>query len=172
MPLEVIKVMGSEVAINSTPSLFKGAELLRVLNNSAVNGLLTLQTNSQLFQLTINASANGTTLLTLTSNTGNTDGLAQKLLEGYTPQIVLSSNLAVVNTGVSAYVSSVLNSTAFAVNAAVIIANGAVNVYTVDNTYTLTIIANTEVTIAKQSTSFISSNNAATILATPIGFKQ
>lgn len=65
---------------------------------------------------TINATANSTTLITLSS--GNTSGFNA----GDT--VTAASNTGVVNTNISLSISSVVNSTAFVTNAAAIIASG------------------------------------------------
>lgn len=77
--------------------------------------------------LTINASANGTTLLTL-SGGSNTSHLSI----GHS--VTNSSNTDVVNTGVAATISSIVNSSAIVISADQIIANGTCTVDIVRST--------------------------------------
>lgn len=71
---------------------------------------------SKVVTATINTTANSTTLITLTS--GNTSGFNSG------DSVSAASNTAVVNTDISLSISSIVNATAFVVNAAAIVANG------------------------------------------------
>jgi hypothetical protein len=72
--------------------------------------------NTTSVDVTVDSSVNATTLVVLT--TGNTDTLEAGFV------ISDSSNLAVINSSVSAEVVSIVNSTAFVVNSDIIVANG------------------------------------------------
>src|SRR5512143_2333226 len=112
----MFKLLGSEAACNTIPSQFANNRVIRLANKGTAAETVTLFDNPIALNLSINASANATTLLTLAN--GTTDGISA------TMRIVGSSNLAVVNTSVASQVASITNTTALVVNVDIIIANG------------------------------------------------
>lgn len=91
-----------------------GTQFLKLVNKGPVT--LNNASFSKEVVATINTTANSTTLITLSS--GNTDGFnTGDLVTG-------ASNTGVVNTAITLSISSIVNSSAFVVNAAAIIANG------------------------------------------------
>lgn len=158
----IFKILSNEVAANTTPSQFSSQRVIRLANKGTAARTVTLFENPVSVDLTINASANGTTLLTIAngaSTTGVTSG----------DRIIASSNTGVVNTDVASVVASV-NSSAIVSNVDIIIANGDCTVYTAP-TKTFTMIPNSEFIIEKGRSDFLQSNNDTEIVAIAVSYR-
>lgn len=105
-------------------AISEGANVYSYYPNNDVRALgkVLERTFSSIVGITVNTAANSTTLLSITS--GNTGYISVG------DMVVGSTNTAVVNTNNSAKVTAIVNSTAFEVNADIIIANGTASVAT------------------------------------------
>lgn len=171
--MEVFKPIANQVACNTTPSTIGNAKLVRVINTGGGVRNLIYTSVIDRVNLTINASANGTTLLTLSPQTQTIQGIqdTSKLKIGY--KIVASSNTAVVNTNVASEITAIVNSSAFIVNVDIIIANGECSVGASNGEYTTAMAASEHFVVEKNAHTLLASNNAAAeVLATPIAYKN
>ena len=159
--MTLLKMLTSEAVCNSTPNNHSSS-CVRLVNKGNAVSTVTLKANPRSVALTINASANGTTLLTLGS--GNTSLLVVGNI------LVNSSNVQVANTDANSVITAVVNSTAITCNVDIIIANGTATVYAVDSIKTISIMPNTEIVISKKSVDWIESNNAANVLCTGVSW--
>jgi len=159
----VIKLLSTEAVCNATPSTSDSAKLVRVLNSSTGLRKLTVQ-ELLTFPVTIDVTANATTLITLGS--GNTEFLRA----GY--MVVLATNTAVINTNISAAISSIVNATALVVNADIIVANGTTNVSFQKSSREMTIPGPSEVFIVKGAMDVISSNNNSDVLSVAVAYRN
>lgn len=159
----IFKILSDEVAANTTPSQFASQRVIRLANKGTAARTVTLFESPISVDLTINASANGTTLLTI-ANGASTTGVTVG------DRIISSSNTGVVNTYVPSVVSSV-NSTAIVANVDIVIANGDCTVWTSPTNKTFTMIPNSEFIIEKGRTEFLQSNNDADIVAIAVSYR-
>lgn len=159
-----IKLVGSETTCNDTPNSFS-ASVVRVFSqDDAANYTVTVKENPRAIDLTINASANATTLLTLSS--GNTDNLVVG------DRIVNASNTDVVNTAVDSEIASIINSTAVAANVDVIIANGDCTVYAVEAIKTITIQPGKELFLEKSPRDWVESDESTNVVAVGVSYSS
>jgi hypothetical protein len=156
------KILGNQVQANTTISQFAGNKTIRLANIGAAARTITVNDDTRQLNLTINASANDSTLLTLSS--GTTTGVTVGQL------ILGSSNLSVVNTGVASQVASIVNATAITANVDIIIANGVVQVYT-SGTKTFSILPNTEFVVDKGKWDFIKSDSDTDVVGMAVSYR-
>jgi hypothetical protein len=156
------RILSSQVQANTTPSQFLNNKTIRLANIGAAARTVTLNDNTTQLNLTINASANDTTLLTLGSGTTAGIVVAQKILG--------SSNLSVVNTGIAAEVASIVNSTAITSNVDIIIANGVCQIYT-SGVKTFSILPNTEFIVDKGKFDFLQSNSDTDVVGMAVSYR-
>lgn len=159
----MFKVLASEVACNTTPSHFSNQRVIRLANKGTAARTVNLFDNPQAVSLTINASANATTLLTLTpgsTTTGLTTGM----------KIVGSSNVQVINSVVNSEIASIVNSTAITSNVDIIIANGVVQIYATTGK-SFTMIPNSEFVIEKGRIDYLQSNNDTDIVGLAVTYR-
>ena len=71
-----VKPLSDEVACNTTPSTFGNSKLLRVVNSGTAKENLVYQEVHLVVPLSINATANATTLITLDTTLSNAETLA------------------------------------------------------------------------------------------------
>ena len=159
----IIKLQASERVVNATANTFSNSKLVRIVNKGAAVGLVTQKDVVKELNLTINASANATTLLTLGS--GNTDGLYVGLT------LYDSTNVEVVNTSVASVIDSIVNTTAVTSNVDIIIANGDCVVYAVDNVKTITVPTNHVIILEKDNNDTLVSNNNSDILVAAVSLR-
>jgi hypothetical protein len=157
------KILGSQSQANTTTSQFANNRVIRLANIGTASRTITLNDNTKQLNLTINASANATTLLTLSS--GDTTGV----VVGY--KILGSSNVSVVNTGVASVVASIVNSTAITCDVDIIVANGTASVYTTAPDKTFSILPNTEFVIEKGRWDFLKSDSDTDVVAIPVSYR-
>ncbi len=161
--VSILKILGSEAACNTLTANTFSSRTIRVFNKGNATQVVNVKANSQPLALLINASANGTTLLTLAS--GTTANVRTGMF------IVNSTNTQVVNTNVASNVATIVNSTAVAVGTTIIIANGTTTVYAVDNTRSISVIANNELILQKAFNDLIDSDSASgNVVITPIAY--
>ena len=132
--------------------------------DDATNYTVTVKENPRAVDLTINATANATTLLTLTS--GNTDNLVVG------DRIMHSTNTDVVNTGISSEIDSIINSTAVTTNVDVIIANGDCTVYAVKAIKTITIQPGKEMFLEKSPGDWVESDESTNVVAVAVAYSS
>ena len=157
-----IKLVGSEQACNTTPNSFN-ASVVRVFSqDDAANYTITQKENPRAIECTINASANATTLLTLSS--GNTANLSVG------DRIMNSTNSSVVNTDVDSEIVSIVDSTSLIVNDDIIIASGDTTAYAVVTLKTITIQPGKEMFIEKGSRDWLESDEDANVVATAVAY--
>lgn len=161
--MTIVKLQASERVCNATANAFSNAKVVRLVNKGTAVGLVTLKDVVKELELTINATANTTTLLTLSA--GNTEGLRVGLF------LYHSSNVAVVNTDTLVVIDSIVNSTAVTTNLDIIIATGVCNVFAVDNVKTVSVPPNTTLIIEKGNTDLLSSNNNADMLGASVSVR-
>ena len=159
-----IKLVGSETTCNDTPNSFS-ASVVRVFSqDDAANYTVTVKENPRAVDLTVNATANATTLLTLSS--GNTSGLVVG------DRIVNSTNTEVVNTDVDSEIVSIVNSTAVAANVDIIVATGDTTVYAVEAIKTITIQPGKEMFIEKGPRDWLESDENTNVVATAVAYSS
>ena len=159
----IVKLQASERVCNATANTFSNAGIVRVVNKGAAVGLVTLKDVIKELNLTINASANATTLLTLGS--GNTDGLSVGLT------LYDSTNVGVINTGVVSVIASIVNSTAITSNVDIIVASGDSVVYAVDSVKTVSVPPSTVLILEKNRNDTLISNNNTDMLAAAVSIR-
>jgi hypothetical protein len=158
------RILSDQAQANTTPSQFANNRMVRLLNVGAAARTVTVYDNTKQLPCTINASANGTTLLTLTTGS-NTQGVVVG------QKIIGSSNLQVVNTSVNSQVATIVNTTAIASNVAIIIANGVAQVYT-SGTKTFTMVPNAEFVVEKgRPIDFLQSNSDTDIVGMAVSVR-
>ena len=159
-----IKLVGSETTCNDTPNSFS-ASVVRVFSqDDAANYTVTVKENPRPVELTINASANATTLLTLSA------GDTSSLVVG--DRIMHSTNTDVVNTGIDSEIASIINSTAVATNVDVIIANGDCTVYAVQAIKTITIQPGKEMFLEKAPKDWLESDESTNVVAVGVAYSS
>jgi hypothetical protein len=160
--MTLLKMLTSEAVCNTTPNSYS-SPCVRLVNKGAAVSTVILKENPRAIALTINASANGTTLITLGSGTTSTLKAGNILVN--------SSNVQVINTDANSVITAIVNTTAFTTNVDIIIANGVSTVYAVDSIKTLSILPNSELLIDKKSIDWIESNNAANVLCIGVSYR-
>ena len=158
------KIIGSEAVCNTVPASFNSARVLRVVNKDTVPRTVTTTNNAILLSVTIDTDVTANDEISLT--VGSTD----RIKTGYL--VVSAANTGVVNTNIASNVVSVINSTAFTVNADIVVANGSTTLTVYEANFTLTVLANSEFILEKGSVDLVSSNTTANVLATPIAYKN
>jgi hypothetical protein len=164
--MTLIKPLATEEACNTTPKTFNSAGMVRVINTTTAARTIVLKEVVQVVDITVNTSVNATTGYTLSS--GTTDILRAGMI------LVNSSNVQVVNTDIATLcsINSITNSTSFATNNDIIIANGSCTVGIASLISNTTILGNTTILIAKGRNSTLHSNNgAAEVLAQSVTIK-
>lgn len=155
----VFKPVGSEEAVNATPKVF-GSKAVRVFNSSTGLRTVSVEDIVDTFEATINATANGTTLITLSSR--DTSEVSTGLL------VVEASDTSVVNTDIASEVVSVVNTSAFVVNVDIVIADGTTNLSVSRGNYTMTLASNQDIIIEKGDDATLVSNNDTDVLGTAV----
>lgn len=131
VPFEKVTQSLINVAFSSATSntFSSGSNVYSYHSNGDIRGVgRVLETTfPSIVEVTVDTSANNTTLLTITS--GNTSEMTVGSL------VTGASNLSVVNTDIDVQVASIVNSTAFTVNTDIIVANGTTSLAVSSNGY-------------------------------------
>lgn len=158
----VLKIVTSEQVCNDSPNSYSST-VVRLVNKGDAEYTLTQKEHPVPLVLTIDTSANDSTLLTLSS------GDTSDVLVG--DIIVNSTNTDVVNTGVDSVIDTIVNSTAVSTNVDIIVANGDCTVYAVRSIKTMTILPNTELLLEKRPSDWIETDESANVLAMGVAWK-
>ena len=159
-----IKLVGSEQPCNTTPNNFS-ATVVRIYNKDDTAAYtLTVKENPRAAVCTINATANATTLLTLSA--GDTSLL--KVGESLTD----STDTAVINTDVASVIASIVDSNSFVSNVDIIIATGDATVYAVEAVKTITVQPGKELFLEKGAADWVESDEDANVVGTAVAYSS
>ena len=150
--------------VQRVPNSFSSSVVRIFSQDDAANYVVTVKENPRELACTINATANDSTLITLSAGDTTLLNVGDRLMH--------STDTSVVNTDVASEIASIVNSSAVAANVDIVVATGDASIYAVEAIKTITIQPGKELFLEKDPEDWVESNEGANIVATAVAYSS
>jgi hypothetical protein len=159
-----IKLVGSEQPCNTTPNNFS-ATVVRIYNKDDTAAYtLTVKENPRAAVCTINATANATTLITLSAGDTSLLKVGESLID--------TTDATVINTDVVSVIASIIDANSFASDVDIIVATGDATIYAVEAVKTITVQPGKELFLEKGAADSVESDENTNVVAVAVAYSS